>query len=205
MGCIGYKMRKYISKAITRRSAAIRTALDKYNILAPLQDPPHPVLDYSEVVGFVSLGEFSLLKHSRHHILTKPWSVSANREMAAKYFKLVRSHEEIVRLNVEIKRLQSWVEHEDRSILETIDSLLADDPDSLLVAELKEFYAKRHRINTNHRKHLQKTYALQGYTGERPQMTVHSTVLDKEKDDGEDDEVNEEAVRLEDMVAHLML
>ncbi|KAG2743374.1 hypothetical protein P692DRAFT_201841821 [Suillus brevipes Sb2] len=182
----GYKMRKYISKAITRCSAAIRTALDKYNILAPLQDPPRPVLDYSEVVGF-------------------PWSVSANREMAAKYFKLVQSHEEIVRLNVEIKRLQSWVEHEDRSILETIDSLLADDPDSLLVAELKEFYAKRHRINTNHRKHLQKTYALQGYTGECPQMTVHSTMLDKEKDDGEDDEVNEEAVRLEDMVAHLML
>ncbi|KAG2746697.1 hypothetical protein P692DRAFT_201686148, partial [Suillus brevipes Sb2] len=84
----GYKMRKYISKAITRCSAAIRTALDKCNILAPLQDPPRPVLDYSEVVGFISLGEFSLLKYSRHHILTKPWSVSANHEMAAKYFKL---------------------------------------------------------------------------------------------------------------------
>ncbi|KAG1772952.1 hypothetical protein EV702DRAFT_976343 [Suillus placidus] len=199
--CIGVTL----TVTITRRSAAIQTALDKYNKLAPLQDPPLPVLDYSEVVGYVSLGEFSLLKHSRHHILTKPWTVSANREMAAKYFKLVRSHEEIVRLNVEIKRLQSWVEHEDRSILETIDSILADDPESLLVAELEEFYAKRHRININHHKHLQKTYALEGYMGEQPQMIVHSTVPDKDKDDGEDDEVNEEAVRLEDLVAHLML
>ncbi|KAG1735668.1 uncharacterized protein EDB91DRAFT_1238175 [Suillus paluster] len=201
----GYKMRKYISKAITRRSAAIRTALDRYNKLAPLQDPPRPILDYSEVVGYACLGEFSLLKHSRHQILTKPWSVSANREMAAKYFKLVRSHEEIVRLNVEIKRLQSWVEHEDRSILNAIDSLLADDTEALLVAELKEFHAKRHCINTNHRKHLQKIYALEGYTGERVQTIVHSTVPDGDKDDGQDDEVNEEAVRLEDLVSHLTL
>ncbi|KAG1882375.1 hypothetical protein F4604DRAFT_1921540 [Suillus subluteus] len=201
----GYKMRKYISKVITRRSAAIRTALDRYNKLAPLQDPPRPILDYSEVVGYACLGEFSLLKHSRHQILTKPWSVSANHEMAAKYFKLVRSHEEIVRLNVEIKRLQSWVEHEDRSILNAIDSLLADDAEALLVAELKEFHAKRHCINTNHRKRLQKIYALEGYTGERVQTIVHSTVPDGDKDDGQDDEVNEEAVRLEDLVSHLTL
>ncbi|KAG1885509.1 hypothetical protein F4604DRAFT_1918207 [Suillus subluteus] len=201
----GYKMRKYISKAITRRSAAIRTALDRYNKLVPLQDPPRPILDYSEVVGYACLGEFSLLKHSRHQILTKPWSVSANCEMAAKYFKLVRSHEEIVRLNVEIKCLQSWVEHEDRSILNAIDSLLADDAEALLVAELKEFHAKRHCINTNYRKHLQKIYALEGYTGERVQTIVHSTVPDGDKDDGQDDEVNEEAVRLEDLVSHLTL
>jgi hypothetical protein len=109
-------MRKYISKAITRCSAAIRTALDKCNILAPLQDPPRPVLDYSEVVGFISLGEFSLLKYSRHHILTKPWSVSANHEMAAKYFKLVRcddqaytrlvSHHFLICLHVTIPLVQ---------------------------------------------------------------------------------------------------
>ncbi|KAG2069873.1 hypothetical protein BDR04DRAFT_987391, partial [Suillus decipiens] len=141
-------------------------ALEKYNRLTPLQNPPCPVLDYSEIVGYASLGEFSVLKHSRHNILTKPWTVSANREMAAKYFKLVRSHEEIVQLNVEIKYLQSWVEHEDRTILEAIDSLLADDPDSSLIAELKTLYAKRHHINNNHCKRLQQIDVLDRYTGE---------------------------------------
>ncbi|KAG1833220.1 hypothetical protein DFJ58DRAFT_719456 [Suillus subalutaceus] len=145
-------MRKYISKAITRRSATIQTALEKYNRLAPLQDPPRPVLDYSKIVRYASLGEFSVLKHSCHDILTKPWAVSVNHKMAAKYFKLVRLHEEIVWLNVKIKHLQSWVEHEDRTMLEAIDSLLADDPDSSLIAELKTLYAKRHRINNNHHK-----------------------------------------------------
>ncbi|KAG1884097.1 hypothetical protein F4604DRAFT_1919926 [Suillus subluteus] len=204
----GYKMRKYISKAITRRSATIRTALEKYNRLAPLQNPPRPVLDYSEIVGYASLGEFSVLKHSRHDILTKPWTVSANREMATKYFKLVRSHEEIVRLNVEIKRLQSWVEHEDRTMLEAIDSLLADDPDSLLIAELKTLYAKRHRINNNHRKRLQQIYALDRYTGERL-PTDHTVIAPNgDRDDEgsvngpEDDAMNEEAMRLEDLMSH---
>ncbi|KAG1833668.1 hypothetical protein DFJ58DRAFT_735997 [Suillus subalutaceus] len=146
----------------------------KYNKLAPLQNPPHPVLNYSEIVGYASLGEFSLLKHSRHNILTKPWTVSTNREMATKYFKLVRSHEEIVQLNVEIKRLQSWVEDEDRTILEAIDSLLANDPESLLVAELQIYYAKHHCINNIHRKRLQHIYTLDQYTGERP--TTNQTV-----------------------------
>ncbi|KAG1737248.1 hypothetical protein EDB19DRAFT_1594901, partial [Suillus lakei] len=71
---IGYKMHKYISKAITCRSAAIHSALEKYNALAPIQHPPWPVLDYSEVVGYASLGEFSLLKYSHYNVLAKPWT-----------------------------------------------------------------------------------------------------------------------------------
>ncbi|KAG1877380.1 hypothetical protein F4604DRAFT_1880377 [Suillus subluteus] len=207
----GYKMRKHISKAITRRSAAIRSALEKYNKLAPLQNPPRPVLEYSEIVGYASLGEFSLLKHSRHDILTKPWTVSANCEMAMKYFKLVRLHEEIVRLNVEIKRLQSWVEHEDRTILEAIDSLLANDPDSLLAAELKILYHKHRGINNIHHKRLQQIYVLNRYTGERPATDQTVMAPDEDRDDKgsldnhEDDAVNEEAIRLEDLVSHLTL
>ncbi|KAG1724569.1 uncharacterized protein EDB91DRAFT_1239967 [Suillus paluster] len=204
----GYKMRKYISKAITRCSAAIRTALEKYNRLAPLQNPPRPVLDYTEIVGYASLGEFSVLKHSRHDILTKPWTVSANREMAVRYFKLVRSHEEIVQLNVEIKHLHCWVEHEDRTTLEAIDSLLTDDPDSPFIAELKTLYAKHHRVNNNHRKRLQQIYALDRYTGDRLPTDQTVTASNGDRDDEgsvngpEDDAMNEEAMRLEDLVSH---
>ncbi|KAG2336047.1 hypothetical protein BDR05DRAFT_978864 [Suillus weaverae] len=207
----GYKMRKHISKAITRCSAAIRSALEKYNKLAPLQNPPRPVLDYSEIVGYASLGEFLLLKHSRHNILMKPWTISANREMAMKYFKLVRLHEEIVWLNVEIKRLQSWVEHEDRTILEAIDSLLTNDPESLLVAKLKILCHKHRSINNIHRKQLQQIYALNQYTGGRPatDQTVMAPNEDRDDegslDNHEDDAVNEEAMRLEDLVSHLTL
>ncbi|KAG2343823.1 hypothetical protein BDR05DRAFT_999730 [Suillus weaverae] len=180
----------------------------KMRKLAPLQDPPHPVLDYTEIVGYASLGEFSVLKHSRHYILTKPWTVTADREMAARYFKLVRSHKEIVQLNVEIKCLHCWVEHEDRTTLEAIDSLLADDPDSPLIAELKTLYAKHHRVNNNHCKQLQQIYALDRYTGDRLPTDQTVTASNGDRDDEgsvngpEDDAMNEEAMRLEDLVLH---
>ncbi|KAF8513890.1 hypothetical protein JB92DRAFT_2551894, partial [Gautieria morchelliformis] len=41
-----YKLQKHISKAIMRQSAAVHAALDKYNLLAPKQGPPHPQLEY---------------------------------------------------------------------------------------------------------------------------------------------------------------
>ncbi|OAX36990.1 hypothetical protein K503DRAFT_647944, partial [Rhizopogon vinicolor AM-OR11-026] len=67
----GYKLRQHISNAIARRSAAIRAALDKYNALAPLQNPPRPTLEYHEVASYAWLGEFDLLKHSRRDLLSK--------------------------------------------------------------------------------------------------------------------------------------
>ena len=67
-------MRKHISKALIRRSTAIRTALDHYNRLAPRQKPPRPKLEYSEVISYSTLGDFSLLKASRADVLTKPWA-----------------------------------------------------------------------------------------------------------------------------------
>ncbi|KAG0692140.1 hypothetical protein DFH29DRAFT_882994 [Suillus ampliporus] len=67
------------------------------------------VLDYSEVVGYASLGEFSLLKYSHYDVLAKPWTIPENRDMATKYFKVVRAHEEILGLNVEIRQLAHWM------------------------------------------------------------------------------------------------
>ncbi|KAG1736433.1 uncharacterized protein EDB91DRAFT_1238058 [Suillus paluster] len=57
-----YKLRRQISRAIVKRSSTICTALDK------------PTLQYGEVTSYAALGEFEILKHSRHNILTKPWS-----------------------------------------------------------------------------------------------------------------------------------
>jgi hypothetical protein len=85
--CIGYKLRKHISKAIVRRSKAVRASLDRYNQLAPLQSPPCPVLEYSDVASYRWLGDFILLKMSRHGILKQPWAVSTNREIARKSSK----------------------------------------------------------------------------------------------------------------------
>ena len=74
------------------------------------------MLQYNEVLSYATLSDFDLLKHSRHDVLARPWSNTMHRQMAVKYFKLLRAHEEINRLNVEIRRLQAWVDNETTEI-----------------------------------------------------------------------------------------
>ncbi|KAG2086942.1 hypothetical protein BD769DRAFT_1715016 [Suillus cothurnatus] len=160
----GYKMRQQISNAITRRSTAIRNALERYNRLAPLQMPPRDMLKFSEVASYAWLGEFEMLKHSRCEILDKPWVSKANREVAGKYFRIVRAREEIHRLNIEISRLQTWVDTEDARLLEISTALTTTN--TLLASEIQMRYEERRRMNNLHRIRLQAIYNLHGYSGD---------------------------------------
>ncbi|KAI0059807.1 hypothetical protein BV25DRAFT_1808428 [Artomyces pyxidatus] len=194
----GYKLRKHISTAITRRSAAVRTALNAYNKLAPLQDPPRPVIDFKQIANYGWAGDFELLKDSRQEVLDKPWSKPANREAATKYFKVKRAREEIVRLNVEVARLHAWVDFEDRVLREKAQEVSRSDP--LLGAHILEFRARRVRLNNAHRVRLQQIYRLKGYSG-----PVASGVTTDDEDGAEigdldeDEDLNDEMVRLGDV------
>ncbi|KIM57629.1 hypothetical protein SCLCIDRAFT_57162, partial [Scleroderma citrinum Foug A] len=163
---VGYKLRRQISKAIVRRSAAVRNALERYNKLAVKQSPPRPTLQYSEVLSYATLGNFDLLKHSRHEVLARPWSNTMHRQMAVKYFKLLRAHEEITQLNVEVRRLQAWVDSETTEIKQITTELSAQNPP--LSAELQVLFHRQLRVNNQHQLRLQRIYDLEGYSGVRP-------------------------------------
>ncbi|KAG2037167.1 hypothetical protein BDR03DRAFT_864724 [Suillus americanus] len=175
-------MRKYISKAITQQSSAICMALDRYNKLAPSQVPPQPILDYAEVVGYAALGEFTLLKHSHHDLLMRPWATPDNCKMAAKFFKVLHSHDEITHLNVEIGRLHAWMEFEEKSMISTIAALNRKGS-PLLAFELQRQYAVRRHVNDIHRACLQRVCLLDGYTG-----VLHSTPSSQESTHKEEEE-----------------
>ncbi|KAF8581168.1 hypothetical protein K439DRAFT_1647970 [Ramaria rubella] len=160
-----YKMHQHISKAITKRSSAICTALEKYNALAPLQNPPRPQLQYGDVAGYGMLADFELLKHSDTNLLAKPWSVPANRLVASKFFKIVHAQEEIVRLNVETRQLLTWVDDEDRHLWRVGRALQTTEP--ALAQEIQSRYMIRHRVNNVHQSRLHGIMALPGYTGHR--------------------------------------
>ena len=93
------------------------------------------MLQYSEVLSYAALGDFDLLKHSRHDILARLWSNTMHRQLAVKHFKLLRAHEEIYRLNVEVRRLQAWIDNETMEIKQIAAGLSVQDP--LLSAELQ--------------------------------------------------------------------
>ncbi|KAI0249685.1 hypothetical protein BJV78DRAFT_1129325, partial [Lactifluus subvellereus] len=205
----GYKLRKHISKGIAKRSSAIRTALDKYNKLAPLQNPPRPTLEYTDVASYSWLGDFELLKYSRNDIMRKPWTVPANREVANKYFKILRAQEEINRLNVEVRRLNAWVQHEDATLLAAVNMATGSN----LTAELRHRYEGRRRINNIHRVRILAIYHLEGYSGPGPFVTPLSEapdglgeeLQDEEGQVDEDDTVQDEVLRLGDFLDALTI
>ena len=201
-------MWKHISKAIAKRSSAIRTALEKYNQLAPLQNPPRPILQFSDVASYSWLSDFDLLKFSRTDIMQKPWSVPANREIANKYFKVVRAHEEINRLNIEIWRLDAWIIHENQVMKSAADA--ATDPH--VAAELHRCYAERRRVNNIHCIRILSIYNLEGYSGPGPfvpegniDRNTLEDPLGSEELFNEDDDVEDEVLRLGDFLDNLTI
>ncbi|KAL1740504.1 hypothetical protein HDZ31DRAFT_47382, partial [Schizophyllum fasciatum] len=208
-----YKLRKHIAANLSKRSEAIRAVLAKYNELAPKQDPPRPRIQYSDIVSYAFIGEFQLLKYSKHDILQRPWSVPSNRQMADKYHKIKRAKEEIIRSRVEARRLRRWIDQEDATYRTAIENVKQTDP--LIAAELAWLYLRQARVNNVHRVRLQKLYALpsfgiryaddgdpvlliSGQPSLTPTESPGSNALTEGGLEGldEDDSLNDEALRL---------
>ncbi|KAG1793324.1 uncharacterized protein HD556DRAFT_1479424 [Suillus plorans] len=119
----GYKMRKHIGKALQVRSAAIRTALDRYNLTAHALSSPRPALKWEDVVEYAFLADFELLRDAREDISQRPWATPSGRHAMDLYFKMCRAREEIERLNVEIRRVATYLQDE-RHYLEECEILL---------------------------------------------------------------------------------
>lgn len=203
-------MRKHISQAIVRRSAALRTALNTYNQLAQRQSPPAPVLEYAQVASYGWLNDFELLKNSRYGVLSKPWAQPVNREHCVKYHKVLRAREELVRLNVEIHRLHAWVEHEDQQLSAVATKLSETQP--MLSKEITWFAVQRRRVNDEHRIRLHAIYNLPEYCGPGPYAsnnTPHGPEVELELQDksgvnpDEDDAACDEMLRLGDCLDRL--
>ena len=101
----GYKLCKKIGKALKTRSEAIRTALNQYNATATKLTPPHPPLSWASVLKAVTVTDFNLLHDTRSDIQSLPWTEPSHWEATGLYFGIKRAHEEVTRLNVEIKHL----------------------------------------------------------------------------------------------------
>jgi len=105
----GYKLREKIGKALKTRSEAIRTALQQYNVAAAKLTPPRPQLSWASVLKAVTVADFDLLRDTRSDIRSLPWTEPSRREAVSLYFGIKRAREEIARLNVEVKRLLTFM------------------------------------------------------------------------------------------------
>ncbi|KAG2108917.1 uncharacterized protein F5147DRAFT_576440, partial [Suillus discolor] len=154
-----------ISKALQRRSDAIQNAINHYNTQAAALVPPRLTLAWKDIVEYSFLGEFDLLWHSRTDIHDNDWTAPAHREATMKYFKLQCAHEEIQRLNVEVRHLRTAIHDEEVKTIATIRRLL--ELDHTLTLELKHHYQARATVNAVHLFRLGQLESQHMFSGRR--------------------------------------
>ncbi|KAF8478345.1 hypothetical protein JB92DRAFT_2768666, partial [Gautieria morchelliformis] len=160
----GYKLRTHIAKALRARSQAIRMAIDRYNQAAGCLSPPRPPLDPKTVLDYVYLAEFDLLRDARQDVREHPWARPAERLAAATYFKICRSKEEKLRVEVEACRLLTAI-HDETELMVHV-SLKLQSKDRLLAHQVGHLQRERQVVNNEHRRILRKLQNLPGYRGQ---------------------------------------
>jgi hypothetical protein len=180
---------------------------------------------YSEVVDYCTFSEFEILKHSEHDVLSKDWAILANRQAANKFFKVERAKEEVRRCNVEVARLQAWVDAEDMVMSRAVATHEGSDP--AFAAHLRVLQMQCRHVNDHLRSRLDQIYKLPGYSGHRPPVATSFTspapsaiptaapetgVEDcvdndctNDEDELHDDEDEDEVLRLTDTLTKIMV
>ncbi|KAJ7744324.1 hypothetical protein B0H16DRAFT_1322164, partial [Mycena metata] len=150
----GYKLRKYIAKALQARSQAIRNALKTYNDAAASIVPPGPKLEWNEVVDYAFLADFDLLKDPEAFKEVQPWATLPARVLLDKYFKIERANEEIIWCNIEIRRVVTAIRNE--KIFWTRKEAELEETNPQLAWAVREYRLQRERYADIHLKRFKK-------------------------------------------------
>ncbi|KDQ58312.1 hypothetical protein JAAARDRAFT_86162, partial [Jaapia argillacea MUCL 33604] len=102
-----YRMRSHIAKSLQARCKAIRNVVTSYNEAAAALNPPRPHLDWSQVSHYQFLDEFNLLRDTELNVRQRRWAEPAVRAMMKQSLQIKRAHEELLRCNIEIRRLHT--------------------------------------------------------------------------------------------------
>lgn len=145
------------------RSGAIKTALKQYNEAAGLLNPPRDPLTWSTVLKAATVADFDLLRDTRTDIRRLPWTEPSRREAMTFYFGIKRAHEEIVRLNIEITRLVTYMFDTHVDYYHAIRYHMIEDPP--LARSLSEEWRYQDRINESIVRKLVQASRLHGFTG----------------------------------------
>lgn len=171
-------MRKHIAKALQARSRAIKTAIDQYNTAAGALDIPREPLSWEEVVDYTFLSDFDLLRLARTDILSEGWAQPAGRQAMDHYFKLLRADEEIIRLNIEIPWLITYMQDEE-AFLRRQEERIRGTYGPELAHQVFIYRMRQGRFNDGHRYRLIALSKVPGFSGSiSPGVSVNKERLD---------------------------
>ncbi|KAK7039291.1 hypothetical protein VNI00_010196 [Paramarasmius palmivorus] len=164
MSGTGYKQREKITQALRARSEAIRKALNTYNAVALQMRPQKRTVSWNEVIHLVTVAEFDLLKDTHLDLSNAAWADPDNREVVQLHFRILRAKEEINRLNIEAKRLISFMLDDHADYYITIKRLAETNFE--LAEELRQRSEYLSRINARIAERLVQTSEIPEFTGD---------------------------------------
>ncbi|OCH84196.1 hypothetical protein OBBRIDRAFT_430611, partial [Obba rivulosa] len=110
-----------------------------------------------------TLADFDLLREGCQNIRNLPWAKPLNRRAMNLYFNVKRAQEELERLNVEVRRLFTFLIDEHANFWHAIGGTLITDP--VLARELQARWLYRDRINEKIAYRLFEMSQLAGFLG----------------------------------------
>ena len=155
----------------------IRTALERYNMAATAMVPPCRQLRWDEVVEYMFLSEFDLLCDTRQDVSHHPWTTPAGQQAMDSYFKRRHAKEEIARLNIEIRRLVTYIKDEEHYLRACEDALKVQHP-----GLAHQISIKRNIRGHFHRSHIQTLHTISqllGFSGMLSPGQSNRTGLDE--------------------------
>ncbi|KAG8703208.1 hypothetical protein FRC09_004300 [Ceratobasidium sp. 395] len=158
-----YRSRTRMAKEINRREKAAHNALDRYNAIATRLKPPRPALEFNELTEHAYLAHFDFLRYSEHGATEAEWSRPTIRHCTEAWQKVQRAKEEIIRLNVEIRRIVTHMRDEEAFLAQQYDSIRTTEPD--LACALHARMELAVRVNQRIRRDLKSISELEGFTG----------------------------------------
>ena len=155
-------MRTHIAKALQKRSKAIQCAVKTYNTAASALDPPRQTIDWNTVSHYKFLEEFPLLRNTSQDLTGKRWALPAVRETMKQWRRICRAHEEIIRCNIEVRRLHTSIIDEEISFQKILSQSMTLGP---IHGALKDSITRRSRVNAQSLRKIAQIYDLKGFSG----------------------------------------
>lgn len=157
----GYQMRKHIAHALKSRSGAINTAVSRFNAAA--RAIHRDELDFDQVIQFTFLAEFDLLRETRADVRDQPWASPSGREAMDLHYRMERAKEEIQRINVQARRLATYIRDRGVDLRARESSIRLED---VALAHQVQLYCNvRGRATSVLNAKLQDLTRLRGFSG----------------------------------------
>lgn len=184
-------MRTQIIKHLKTRSEAIKAAVGAYNKVA--KSMGRDALDEEDVLNYTYIGQFDILRDTRNQIMEKPWAKPTNRIARDAWFKSKRAAEEIIRVEVEVARLRSWMDKEEAIYVKVIEEQLPISQP--LAYELKTRLALVRQAHSRIRRDLERIPSITGYkAGFSYESVSNMRVVGNETDADADEDYEAEEV-----------